>query len=82
MITYVELKNFKSFRDTRFDFRKGKKSYKKFVAVYGENVAPFFRVLSYGGSTANAKGWISAGRTPRIFGKRQYSIISKCDGRT
>ena len=37
MITYVELKNFKSFRNTRFDFRKGKKSYKKFVAVYGEN---------------------------------------------
>ena len=37
MITYVELKNFKSFRDTKFDFRKGKKSYKKFVAVYGEN---------------------------------------------
>ena len=37
MITYVVLKNFKSFRDTRFDFRKGKKSYKKFAAVYGEN---------------------------------------------
>lgn len=37
MITYIELKNFKSFRDTRFDFRRGKKSYKKFVAVYGEN---------------------------------------------
>ena len=37
MITYVELKNFKSFRNTRFDFRKGKKSYKKFVAIYGEN---------------------------------------------
>ena len=37
MITYVELKNFKSFKNTRFDFRKGRKSYKKFVAVYGEN---------------------------------------------
>ncbi len=37
MITYVELKNFKSFRDTRFDFRKGKNAYKKFVAIYGEN---------------------------------------------
>lgn len=37
MITYVKLKNFKSFRETIFDFRKGKKSYKKFVAVYGEN---------------------------------------------
>ena len=37
MITYIELKNFKSFRDTRFDFRRGKKTYKKFVAVYGEN---------------------------------------------
>ena len=37
MITYVELKNFKSFKDTRFDFRKGKKDYKKFVAIYGEN---------------------------------------------
>jgi AAA15 family ATPase/GTPase len=37
MITYVELKNFKSFKNTRFDFRKGKKTYKKFVAVYGEN---------------------------------------------
>lgn len=37
MITYVELKNFKSFKATRFDFRKGKKDYKKFVAIYGEN---------------------------------------------
>lgn len=37
MITYVELRNFKSFKNTRFDFRKGKKSYKKFVAIYGEN---------------------------------------------
>ena len=37
MITYIELKNFKSFRNTKFDFRKGKKSYKKFVAIYGEN---------------------------------------------
>lgn len=37
MITYIELKNFKSFKNTRFDFRKGKKSYKKFVAIYGEN---------------------------------------------
>ena len=37
MITYVELRNFKSFKNTKFDFRKGKKSYKKFVAVYGEN---------------------------------------------
>ena len=37
MITYVELKNFKSFKNTRFDFQKGKKSYKKFVAIYGEN---------------------------------------------
>lgn len=37
MITYVKLKNFKSFKDSLFDFRKGKKSYKKFVAIYGEN---------------------------------------------
>lgn len=37
MITYVELKNFKSFKNTRFNFQKGKKSYKKFVAIYGEN---------------------------------------------
>ena len=37
MITYVELKNFKSFKNTRFDFQKKKKSYKKFVAIYGEN---------------------------------------------
>lgn len=37
MITYVRLKNFKSFRDTLFDFRKGKNGYKKFVAIYGEN---------------------------------------------
>ena len=37
MITYVELKNFKSFKNTRFDFRKGRKTYKKFVAIYGEN---------------------------------------------
>ena len=37
MIRYVELKNFKWFKNTRFDFQKGKKSYKKFVAIYGEN---------------------------------------------
>ena len=37
MIRYVELKNFKSFKNTRFDFQKGKKSYKKFIAIYGEN---------------------------------------------
>ena len=37
MITYVRLQNFKSFKDTLFDFRKGKKSCKKFVALYGEN---------------------------------------------
>ena len=37
MITYVRLQNFKSFKDALFDFRKGKKGYKKFVALYGEN---------------------------------------------
>lgn len=37
MITYIRLQNFKSFKDTMFDFRKGKKGFKKFVALYGEN---------------------------------------------
>ena len=37
MITFVRLQNFKSFKDTTFDFRKGKKGYKKFIALYGEN---------------------------------------------
>jgi AAA15 family ATPase/GTPase len=37
MITYVKLRNFKSFNDVTFDFRKGAKGYKKFVAIYGEN---------------------------------------------
>lgn len=37
MITYVKLKNFKSFSEVTFDFRKGSKGYKKFVAIYGEN---------------------------------------------
>lgn len=37
MITYIRLQNFKSFKDTMFDFRKGKKGYKKFIALYGEN---------------------------------------------
>lgn len=37
MFTYIALKNFKSFGDIRFDFRKSKKEPKKFVAIYGEN---------------------------------------------
>lgn len=37
MFTYIELNNFKSFGNIRFDFRKNKKQYKKFIAIYGEN---------------------------------------------
>ena len=37
MFTYIELSNFKSFGNIRFDFRKNKKQYKKFIAIYGEN---------------------------------------------
>ncbi len=37
MFTYIKLKNFLSFSDVEFDFRKGNKDYKKFVAIYGEN---------------------------------------------
>jgi len=37
MFTYVELENFKSFEKIRFDFKKTKDEYKKFVAIYGEN---------------------------------------------
>ncbi len=37
MFTYVELENFKSFEKIRFDFKKTKDDYKKFVAIYGEN---------------------------------------------
>lgn len=37
MITYVKLKNFMSFSDVEFNFKKGNTEYKKFVAIYGEN---------------------------------------------
>lgn len=37
MFTYVYLKNFKSFGEIRFDFKKTKSETKKFVAIYGEN---------------------------------------------
>jgi len=37
MFTSIRLKNFKSFGDIYFDFRKGKNEAKKFIAVYGEN---------------------------------------------
>lgn len=37
MFTYIKLKNFMSFRDIKFDFRNGRKGFKKFVAIYGEN---------------------------------------------
>lgn len=37
MFTYIELENFKSFEKIRFDFKKTKDEYKKFVAIYGEN---------------------------------------------
>lgn len=37
MFTYIELKNFKSFGEIRFDFKRTVKETKKFVAVYGEN---------------------------------------------
>jgi AAA15 family ATPase/GTPase len=37
MFTSIRLKNFKSFGDIYFDFRKSKNDAKKFIAVYGEN---------------------------------------------
>ena len=37
MFTSIRLKNFKSFGDIYFDFRKSKNEAKKFIAVYGEN---------------------------------------------
>lgn len=37
MISYVKLRNFISFGEITFDFRKNKNSVKNFVAVYGEN---------------------------------------------
>lgn len=37
MFTYVYLKNFKSFGEIRFDFKKTKTETKKFAAIYGEN---------------------------------------------
>ena len=37
MFTYVRLKNFLSFSDVVFDFRKNKNSVKRFIAIYGEN---------------------------------------------
>lgn len=37
MFTYIKLKNFMSFGDTVFDFRKSEKNPKNFIAIYGEN---------------------------------------------
>lgn len=37
MFTYINLKNFMSFKDVVFDFRKNKKDVKKFISIYGEN---------------------------------------------
>ena len=37
MISYVKLKNFISFGDICFDFRKTKSQVKNFAAIYGEN---------------------------------------------
>jgi len=37
MFTSIRLKNFKSFGDIYFDFRKKRNEAKKFVAIYGEN---------------------------------------------
>lgn len=37
MFTYVKLRNFLSFGEVTFDFRKTAHSTKKFVAIYGEN---------------------------------------------
>lgn len=37
MFAVVELKNFLSFKEVSFDFRKGKKGLKQFIAIYGEN---------------------------------------------
>ncbi len=37
MISYVKLRNFISFGEVTFDFRKNKNSVKNFAAVYGEN---------------------------------------------
>ena len=37
MLSYIKLKNFKSFKDTVFDFRNGSKGFKRFISIYGEN---------------------------------------------
>ena len=37
MFTYIRLKNFMSFGDITFDFRKSAKTAKSFIALYGEN---------------------------------------------
>lgn len=37
MLSYIKLKNFKSFKDTEFDFRNGSKGFKRFISIYGEN---------------------------------------------
>ncbi len=37
MFTYVSLKNFMSFKDVCFDFRKSNSAGKSFAAIYGEN---------------------------------------------
>ena len=37
MFTYIKLKNFLSFGDVTFNFKKNANSAKKFVAIYGEN---------------------------------------------
>ena len=37
MFTFIELVNFKSFGEIRFDFKKSNTEFKKFIAIYGEN---------------------------------------------
>ena len=37
MLTYLELKNFKSFSDIKFDLRKAYGEPKKIAFIYGEN---------------------------------------------
>ena len=37
MFTYVKLKNFMSFKNAEFNFKRGKRDVKKFAVIYGEN---------------------------------------------
>lgn len=93
MFTYVELKNFKSFGNIRFDFKKTQKKTKKFIAIYGENgsgksnFVSAFEFMYYTFNSIKLSGIydLIAGNTKDLAGKAPNvsigSIISQVSAR-